>query len=383
MTNFFARSKRQMLKSIHAWIGIVAGSVLSVVALTGSVIVFRAEIERAAIPKSASVDSSRQIDLDEAAREVARFRPDSRIRRVRLPEEPGAPYIFQVESSGKKTERIVSDSSSGRILGTIKPGWVEWTVDLHRNLLSGKPGRATVGAFGVVLFLLSATGLLMWMTGARNWRAWITAPRQGSTLRFNFELHRISGLWAYCFLAVISFTGIGLAYPETFRQAVQSLTGTPATLRAPKGIKEESLLSFDEYLRIGRSAIADGVATELRLPEQGKGPVDLRLSRSGDLAAGGNHVYLNPATAAVISIDRVADRPVGARFLAALSPIHYGEFGGIAIKIAWALLGLTPVLLFVTGLIAWWRPAKRPAKGKSSRPEFEEAGSEAPVLARR
>jgi uncharacterized iron-regulated membrane protein len=380
MANFFARSKRQMLKSIHTWIGIVAGSVLSVIALTGSVIVFRAEIERAGIPASAAVDSAR-ISLDEAAQEVARFRPDSHIRRIRLPNEPGSPYIFQVESSGKPTERVISEASSGRILGTLTPGWVEWTVDLHRNLLLAKAGRATVGAFGIVLFVLSATGLLMWLSGARNWRAWISAPRRGSTLRYNFELHRVSGLWAYAFLAMISFTGIELAYPDAFRQAVQSLTGAPAVVRAPKAGKGESLQSFDEYLRVGRAAMADGVATELRLPA-GKGPVDLRLTRAGDLAAGGNHVYLNPSTAAVLSIDRAADRPIGARFLAAMAPIHYGEFGGLPIKIAWGLLGLSPLLLFVTGLIAWWRPAKSSAVRKPSQPAVEETPTEAQVLAR-
>jgi uncharacterized iron-regulated membrane protein len=77
--------------------------------------------------------------------------------------------------------------------------------------------------------------------------------------------------------------------------------------------------------------------------------------------------------------DRTADRPIGARFLAALAPIHYGQFGGTPIKVAWALLGLTPVLLFVTGLIAWWRPAKR----KSNQMAHEQAGSEDLALAGR
>jgi uncharacterized iron-regulated membrane protein len=378
MANRPVRSKKPLLKPIHTWIGIIAGTFLSVLALTGSVIVFRSDIERRSIPRSSSADPARRLSLDDAARTVTQLRPDSHIRRIRLPAQAGDAYIFQVESGSKKTERIVSDASNGQILGTIQPGWVDWVVDLHRNFLAGKPGRTTVGGFGIVLFLLSGTGLLMWIRGARNWRSWITAPRQGSTLRFNFELHRFTGLWAYGFLAVISFTGIELAYPDAFRQAMQSLTGTPSTIRAPKGIKAESFVSLDEYLRVGRSAMPDGVATELRLPAPGKGPVDVRLSRSGDLSPGGNHVYLNPATAAVLTIDRVVDRPLGARFLAALAPIHYGEFGGMAIKIAWALLGLSPVLLFITGLVAWWRPAKR----KALDPVAPQAGSEPLVLAR-
>jgi uncharacterized iron-regulated membrane protein len=194
----------------------------------------------------------------------------------------------------------------------------------------------------------------------------------------NFELHRATGLWAYAFLTLISFTGIELAYPDTFRSAVQSLTGKPATVRAPRRIQTASRLSLDEYLRLGRLAVPDGVPIELRLPELGKGPEDLRLYRSGDLAASGNHVYLDPASGAVLMIDRVVDRPIGARFLAAMSPLHYGQFGGIAVKIAWALFGLAPLLLFITGLFAWWKPAKitssRPAPEKAGSVDFAHAG---------
>ena len=346
-----------LLRPVHTWIGISAGAVLSVIALSGSVITFRADLERAAMPRSTVAATARRIDIDRAAQEVARFRPNSRIRRVRLPAETSDPYVFQVESAGKRTERIVSDAATGRILGTLQPGWVEWVVDLHRNLLSGATGRKAVGIAGIVLFALSTTGLLMWLAGSRNWRSWISVSLQGSKRRFRFDLHRASGLWAYGFLTVMSFAGIGLAFPQTYRDAVQSLTGKPATVAGPKGIKSKARQTLGTYVRAGQLAMPDGVPMELRLAD-GKGAVDLRLHRAGDLATAGNHVYLDPATAAVLQVDRIVDRPLGARLYAALTPIHYSEFGGAPVKIVWGLMGLAPLLLFVTGLLTWWRPAK-------------------------
>ena len=378
MANSPARIGKPVLKTIHTWIGIVSGLFLSVVAITGSVILFRAEFERAALPQGAAAGTSHRVSLDEAAREITKGRPDAHIRRIRIPASPEDPYLVQVQTTGKHTERIVADASSGRVLGTLQPGWVDWMVDLHRNLLSGGTGRSVVGALGIILFVLSATGLLMWLTGARNWRAWISVRRRGSATRFNYELHRVSGLWAYAFLAMISFTGIELAYPNAFRGAVESLTGKPANVKGPKGARAGSTLPFDEYLRLGRAAMPDGVPVELRLPESGKGPVDLRLYRAGDLAPGGNHVYLDAGSGAVLMVDRIVDRPMGARFLAAMSPIHYAQFGGIPVKAAWALFGLTPVLLFVTGLIAWWRPARKPRQVT-----LQQKGSEDVALAGR
>jgi uncharacterized iron-regulated membrane protein len=363
---------KSTLKTIHTWIGIASGVFLSVIALTGSVILFRADFERAALPPSATArDGSRRVSLDDAAREIAKIRPGAAVRRVSIPAEPGAPYIVQVQSAGKRTERFAVDSTTARVLGAIQPTWVDWMVDLHRNLLAGTTGRSIVGGFGIVLFLLSATGLLMWLTGARNWRAWVSVRRRGSTVRFNYELHRAAGLWAYGFLTLISFTGVELAYPNTFRDAVQSLTGKPATVRSPKGGGSKTRLSLDEYVRLGRAAMADGVPIEMRLPEGAKGPIDVRLYRAGDLAPSGNHVYLDPATGSVVMVDRIADRPIGARFLAAMSPLHYAEFGGMTVKIAWALFGLAPLLLLVTGLLAWWKPAKKKSPQPTPKPEQE------------
>lgn len=368
------------MRSVHNWIGLIAGFVIALISLAGSVIVFRSEIRDAQLPKRApGADTSIRASIDDVARQVARARPGAMIRRVRLPETPGGPYIVQIES-GEKVERLVSDSSTAQVIGTLETKWLDWTVDLHRNLLSGKVGRNTVGAFGTTLLVLAATGLLLWIARARNWRAWITVPAGGSSRRFSFEFHRLTGLWSYAILTVVAFTGIAISYPDAFQLAMQRMMGDPAPVGAPHLASDSipQMKSLDEYLRIARSAMPDGVPVELRLPLPGKGPVQLRLSRPGDLTPAANRVYLEPSTATVMLTSRAADRPLSARVFAAFAPIHYGEFGGFPIKALWALVGLTPSILFVTGLIVWWRPKKRDA---SLEPVREEVRPEDHALA--
>jgi len=348
---------RALLKWAHTWTGLLAGLVIAVVSLTGSVIVFRSEIEGARIPKGASGPTA--AGLDEIALQVATSNPGVRIRRLRFPEHAGDPYIVQVDASGE-TRRLVCEASTGRVIATLNAGWVEWTIDLHRNLLAAKTGRKAVGVAGIVLFTLAASGMLLWLGGARQWRSWISVRPQGGTRRFHFELHRAAGLWSYALLTLVGFTGIGLAYPDTFRSALHFLTGQPASSKAPVVRKPEAALlrPLSEYLRAGTGAMADGVPIELRLPDGEKGPVDLRLHRSGDLSPSGNHVYIEPSTGKVLAVSRAADQPLAARIFAALAPLHYGEFGGLPVKVIWGLPGLVPALLFVTGLMTWW-PAKQ------------------------
>jgi uncharacterized iron-regulated membrane protein len=367
-----ARANRAWLKSLHIWIGIPAGLFISIIGLTGSVIVLRSYFERAAMPRGSFVSpqSVHPGSIDLAAREVARLRPDAAIRRVKLPVTPGDPFIFQVEAPEVKAEHVVAEAATGRVTGTLNVAWLEWLVDLHHNLLTGKSGRKAVGFVGMSLFLLSATGLLLWVLGPRSWRSWITV-RPDPPRRFQFELHRAAGLWSYVFLAVISFTGIELAFPDTFKAAMRSLTGeiTPMKQpRAPKSkTKSKTVHAFSEYLAAAQIAMPDGAAVEMRLA--GKGPIEIRMHRAGDLEMAGNHVMVDPGSSAVLLVERLADRPAGTRFLAAFTPIHYAQIGGTPVQLLWSVLGAIPALLFITGLLTWWRPPAR--RRKPAAPEMQ------------
>lgn len=49
--------------------------------------------------------------------------------------------------------------------------------------------------------------------------------------------------------------------------------------------------------------------------------------------------------------------------------LHFGRFGGLEIRIAWALLGLVPAVLFITGFTLWLRGRRR----RGRRPALESA----------
>ena len=347
---------RSLLKPIHTWTGLVFGLLLSVSALTGSVILFRAELERAALPRSTTTQGARIAPLDRAVSAIAKLRPDGRIRRVHLPASLYDPYIFQVESRDKRIEKIASDAVTGEPLGVIQTGWIDWLIDLHRNLLTGKQGRRAVGFVGLALFLLSLSGIAMWAAGVRRWSSWLTIRRQGSNRRFLFEVHRTVGLWAFCVLAVISVTGMERAFPATFRDVLLGNQGSRAPRTTAKKLKARTRLQLGDYVRIGQAAMPDGVPVELRL---GGGPVELRLLRSGDIPPAANYVYLNPANGEPLGVDRLEDRPLAARVLADMEPIHYAQWGGTPLKVVWALFALTPILLLITGLMVWLRKGVR------------------------
>ena len=56
------------------------------------------------------------------------------------------------------------------------------------------------------------------------------------------------------------------------------------------------------------------------------------------------------------------DPRVGDNVLYWFAYLHFGRFGGWSTKLLWALVGLVPPAMFVTGALMWWNRGMRPQK---------------------
>jgi uncharacterized iron-regulated membrane protein len=348
---------QRALRVVHLWLGIAAGLFIVTMGLSGTVIIFRSRIEASVAPKTAHVTTAAP-SLSAVAKSLDTFRPGAKITRVTFPDTADGPLLVQADSADKKHLLLYFDPSTGQALGE-KPtlAWLDWLVDLHQNLLSGKTGRAWAGLIGVALLLLSVSGLFSWLAGARDWKRTLAIPQKGPWRRVNFQTHKWAGLWTNVLLIVVSFTGMVLAWPNIFEQSPVAVTPAKA-----EGRSHKSLLPLDEYVRAATAALPGGIVKELRLPGRGSNPVSFTVRLSTDLRRkGSNIVLLDPASAKVISVERASAAPLSIKFVELANAIHKTELGGLPVQLAWSLLGLAPALLFVSGLGIWWhrRSARR------------------------
>lgn len=56
---------------------------------------------------------------------------------------------------------------------------------------------------------------------------------------------------------------------------------------------------------------------------------------------------------------------VGDQFLYWLAQAHFGRFAGVWVKTIWTILGLAPAVLFLTGLLMWWKRVVKPWMARS------------------
>lgn len=408
---------------LHRYLGLAAGLAVAVLGVTGSVLVYGDAIDRTLNPDLLSVrPRGERVSPGQALAAVREADVSVRPDLLRLPADPSRPYVFHGPGAdgGGGRRAVFVDPYAGRILGARPEhgGFVGGLFRLHANLMAGAAGRQAVGWLGVVLLVLCVSGAVVWWPRIARPRRFVEGLavrwRSGSR-RTNYDLHRAGGAWTLPYLALLALTGSGLVFYATAGDLLNAVTGSeplppPPTssgpppaenarpsasdttpLRAggreigrnaaggPGGVASAAL---DRAWREARTALPDAELTFVYLPTTPDGALGFRARTPSELHPNGrSFVWFDRWSGERLRVDDASRADLGPKLLHALYPLHIGDFslgpiGARWVRAAWAVLGLVPAGLLVTGFLVWWWRGNR-----ADRPS--RAGGEADEAARR
>ncbi len=360
---------RNVWVQVHLWLGLTLGVLGVAIGITGTILVYETSIDAALNPQRYAVtgpDAARPPSeyLGNAAKALeGRARPTL----VRLPQEPGTPVtVIARAGEGRGFSRVYLDPPSARVLDVAATGGFMGSVrQLHEYLLLREySGREIVGVVGFGMLISSLTGLYLWWPARRRFREAL-GFRKGLPPTRN--LHYVFGFYGFIVLAMLSFTGIFLAYPEGGRNAVAALA---AVSPSPRNVTSESeargkRIGPDDALRVAREAYPDATPLSIGLPAGARGVYRVNLNDARDAAVqtGGNTiVFVEPATGDVLRRVDARSRTGGDAFLSLQRSLHSGLVLGPIGRAIIAFVGLLPALFVVTGTIMWLR--KRRARAR-------------------
>lgn len=384
---------RKLLTWLHRWVGLLAGLVLALLGLTGSLMVWQASLDAALNPAwfraPASACTASATPVARTLTLLAEHAPRAQAQTVVAPREPGAAYqVWEARdaASGWRTEHFI-DPDCGRYLGARERGAlrldavhaVPLLYELHSRLLGGETGHVIAGIAALLFAGLTLTGLwLSWprATGPRL-KAWAQALKvrwQGPPARRWYELHRAAGLWLLPVALVLSVTGAALVFPNPTRDGVAAVLPLQrlvklSTLRAPEATpKAPGTPGPDAWIAAAQREFPAARWSRLTLPA--KGAVEVRLLQPGELRAttGYTRVRLDRQGQVLERYDPLA-APAGNQVVDSLFPLHSGEALGLAARLLWTGFGLLPALLLGTGAWLWWRRQRGRAGQSRARPE--------------
>src|SRR4029077_20260882 len=125
------------------------------------------------------------------------------------------PVVVFVREGGASASlrRVYLDPPTGRLLeAPAGGGLIGWAHDFHESLtLREYSGREIVGCVGIAMLISSLSGIYLWWP-RRPLRRNDFTFRRGPVVSRN--LHFTCGIYASLVLAMLSFTGIFLAFPD-------------------------------------------------------------------------------------------------------------------------------------------------------------------------
>lgn len=345
---------------LHRWLGLTAGLLLVPIGLSGSLLVFRPELERVLTPELHVVTVGEQqasADVLLAAAQAAR--PGDPVLRVTFPNRPDGTVMAALGSG----DAAFLDPYTGAVLGIRGPreGLMPWLFDFHHFLLSGQTGLVITGILGLVLLALGISGMVVWWRGWRRLKRGLTVAR-GPWRRTNYDLHNAAGAWTLPLLMLAALTGSALVFHEAAAKVAYVMTGSapppPGPTVAPPA--DDLPQPLAAQIAAAQAVFPDAHVHRFDLPFASEVPLRVRLRQVGELHPNGmTVVHVDPFTATVLHTDDALQASAAAKLLNLRYPLHIGRYGGLFMRIVMVIVGLVPALLFVTGLVMWWKPKRK------------------------
>jgi uncharacterized iron-regulated membrane protein len=361
---------RRALFQVHLWTGIAVGLYVFVVCVTGAALTFRIDLQRAEYPHLFTPSTGGPLaEPGSIMDSVSAAFPDGRLSGIEAPTTLRPTYLAYV-SRGTGFLTVLVDPVTARVLGVLpERSWVRTLQDLHFDLLGGRRGRAVNGIGAVLLLAMCLTGAVIWWPGAARWRRGFTVDLRRSWRRITWDLHGAIGVWTLAFTAMWAVTGANFTFGSQIRAMVNRLSPL-SVVSAPKSDPAAKAAGAPDWAALidkAKAMAPDHDVARVVLPFSESDAFLVMLSGESPTPAGSatlRPVYFDRYTGAVLSEPAQGRRSAGDVVMAWMSPLHVGNFGGTAVRLAWALLGLAPPALFVTGFTMWWVRVVRPRRAQ-------------------
>jgi uncharacterized iron-regulated membrane protein len=281
--------------------------------------------------------------------------PDEQANRLVFSTDPRA----TVRASTTKGRSITLDPYRGSVIELSGPSTpMNFILRLHTSLAIGPWGRVITGSSAGILCLLGFTGLWLWWPVGRWSRNYFLIRWRRGPKRFNFDLHRMGGLYASAVMLPIGLSGFWLSFSDSIDPWVYSLTGTEPTRQiAPKDIPFERHPRITPDLAVAQAQQKFPGWLVYRLyvptPQVHYYRVFLDPPEHFDSRIREARLWVHPVTGVATCEENPGAWSTGDAINAWKLALHFGTFGGLPLRWAYLFGSLMPVLLCITGARLW------------------------------
>lgn len=345
---------------VHKWTSLLCTLFLLMLCLTGLPLIFHDEIDGALNPDSwtPANPTAEHLTLDEILDTALESRPgevpifmsfDIERPVVNVTSGPSA------DAPGSAMHFASFDLTSGNLVPPADNGEsvMEFILQLHTDMFLGLPGMLFLGLMGILFALSVVSGVVLYAPFMRKLEFGTLRRRQSKRLKW-LDYHNFLGIVAVAWLLVVGLTGVINTLEEPIIETWKSQE-LADLIASNEGVSASaSRASLDAAVN---AAIKEAPDMELQF---------VAFPGSGFSTKAHYAVFLHgrtPVSEHVIApvlihagtgdVAGLREMPWYAKALSLSRPLHFGDYGGLLLKLVWAVLDLLTIFLLVTGVYLW------------------------------
>lgn len=355
---------------MHKWSSLVCTLFLLVICLSGLPLVFNDEIENwldDSLPYASAPASTPKPSLDHLAALSRSLYPGEVIVAMTMDSDEPKANVFMATSwtafsqNRKAAHRITFDARTALVLKQSKSFEDEGLtlmglmLRLHKDLFVGLAGELCFGLMAALFVIAIVSGIAIYGPFTRKLAFGTVRSHRSAPIRW-LDIHNLLGITTLAWGLVVGGTGIinQMTTPlfALWQQTDVKSAFQPLRSQAPP--MESELSSPQGAYDTASAALPGARVTSIIFPgasfgspyhyvvwTRGQEPLTSRLFTP---------VLIDARNGA---LDRVIAMPWYLRVLQVSRPLHFGDYGGLPLKILWVALDLVTIAILLTGIYLW------------------------------
>ncbi|KTC00836.1 PepSY-associated TM helix domain-containing protein [Pseudomonas syringae] len=348
---------------VHTWSSLICTLFLLMLAVTGLPLIFHHEIDHllgdAPHYKEMPADTPR-LDLEQLSRAAEAHRPGEVMQYFGWDDEdPHGVMAITAATAGTEpnsSHTFALDARTGEALEmpSANGGFMMVMLRLHVDLYANLPGKLLLAFMGLLFVVAIVSGTVLYAPFMRKLEFGQVRVNKSRRTRW-LDLHNLIGVVTLTWALVVGVTGVISACADLLIASWRN--DALATMIAP--YKDAPPLSqrapATRLLEIAESAAPGMQADFIAFP-------GTRFSSEHHYAVflkGNTHLTAHLATpvlidARTLQVTAVVERPWYMDALGMSQPLHFGDYGGMPMKILWAVLDVLTIIVLGSGVYLWW-----------------------------
>lgn len=347
---------------VHKWTSLICTVFLLILCVTGLPLIFRDEIDEllheevppAQVPVGAPLAS-----LDAIVSSARDRYPGEFIQLVIWPrDEPNVVFLSIAktpDADPSKNKGARFDIHTGQFLDQpdLRSRLTYFLLQIHTNLFSGLPGKLFLGSMGLLFIASIVSGVVLYAPWTRKLE--FGTVRWGKSRLRWLDLHNLLGAITILWALTVGFTGVLNTWADLILKIWQFEQLAEMTSTYKETAPPIKLASIEIAVRTAVEINPEMTPSFVAFPGspfsskshyavfmRGKAPLTSRM--------------LKPALIDAANGQLTDSRELSwyVKSLLLSQPLHFGDYGGMPLKIIWAILDTITIIILGTGLYLWY-----------------------------